>query len=96
MPGGAVYMMVNRKQGAIYTGSTTQLLQRVYQHREKLVEGYTKTHGCMRLAWFEVHDDLLNARHRELQIKKWKRSWKIRLIESGNPDWKDLWFDIRA
>lgn len=96
MTGGAVYMMVNRKQGAIYTGSTAKLLERIFQHREKLVEGYTKTHGCTRLAWFEMHDDLQNARHRELQTKKWKRSWKIRLIESANPDWKDLWFDIRA
>ncbi|TXC67837.1 GIY-YIG nuclease family protein [Sphingorhabdus soli] len=88
--------MANRKQGAIYTGSTSNLLARIFQHRERLVEGHSKTYGCTRLVWFEIHDDLQNARHRELQIKKWKRSWKIRLIESGNPDWKDLWFDIRA
>jgi putative endonuclease len=93
--GGAVYIMANRRNGAIYTGSTANLVQRTYQHREALVEGFTKEHGCKLLVWFEVHDDLQEARRRELQIKKWKRSWKVRLIEEANPDWRDLWFDIR-
>ncbi|MGH6694529.1 GIY-YIG nuclease family protein [Sphingopyxis sp.] len=96
MKSGAVYIMANRKNGAIYTGSTSKLVQRVYQHREMLIEGFTKTHGCKLLAWFEVHEDLQEARLRELQIKRWKRSWKVRMIEEANPDWRDLWFEIQG
>lgn len=95
MKSGAVYIMANRRNGAIYAGSTSKLVQRTYQHREGLIEGHTKTYGCKLLVWFEVDDDLHEARRREFQIKKWKRSWKIRLIEESNPDWRDLWFDIR-
>ena len=77
MKSGAVYMMVNRKNGTVYTGSTSKLVQRVYQHRQMMIEGFTRTHGCVRLVWFEVHADLREARLRELQIKRWKRSWKV-------------------
>jgi putative endonuclease len=94
--GGAVYLMANRKNGALYTGSTSKLVQRVSQHREMLIEGHTKTHGCTKLVWFEVHEDLQEARRRELQIKRWKRSWKVRMIEEANSDWRDLWFDIQG
>ena len=94
MKSGAAYMMANRHNGAIYTGSTSNLVQRTWQHRELLIEGFTKEHGCTRLVWFEMHDDLQDARMREWRIKKWKRSWKIRLIEETNPDWRDLWFDL--
>ena len=66
------------------------------QHREGLIEGFTKTHGCKQLVWFEVHEDLQEARARELQIKRWKRSWKVRMIEEANPDWRDLWFEIQG
>lgn len=90
-----VYIMANRRNGTIYTGVTSQLVQRVWQHREGVMEGFAKTHGCTRLVWFEGHDDLQAARRREVQIKAWKRDWKIRLIEEANPDWRDLWFDIR-
>ncbi len=94
MKSGFVYFMANRKNGAIYTGVTSNLTKRVYQHREGLIVGFTKQHGCKRLVWFEQHDDLQEARARELRIKKWKRDWKIRLIEESNPDWNDLWFEI--
>ena len=94
MKSGFVYFMANRKNGAIYTGVTSNLTSRVYQHREGLIDGFTKQHGCTKLVWFEQHDDLQNARARELQIKKWKRNWKIRLIEESNTDWNDLWFEI--
>lgn len=66
MKSGAVYIMANRKNGAIYTGSTSKLVQRVYQHRTMLIEGFTKTHGCVFLVWFEAHEDLQEARRREL------------------------------
>ena len=72
------------------------LVQRIYQHREGLIEGFTKSHGCTLLVWFEAHEDLQEARKREWQIKKWKRSWKVRLIEEMNPDWRDLWFEIQG
>jgi putative endonuclease len=96
MKSGAVYIMANRKNGAIYTGSTAILVQRIYQHREGLIDGHTKTHGCKRLVWSEVHEDLQEACKRELQIKKWKRNWKVRMIEETNPDWRDLWFEIQG
>ncbi|GAA0484194.1 GIY-YIG nuclease family protein [Parasphingorhabdus litoris] len=94
MKPGAVYFMANRKNGAIYTGVTSDLIKRVYQHRNGLVDGFTKDHDCKKLVWFEMFDDLEEARRREVQIKKWKRHWKIKRIEEHNPDWDDLWFDI--
>ena len=67
------------------------LVARAYQHRNGLVDGFTREHGCTLLVWFEAHDDLQEARRRESQIKKWKRDWKLKLIESENPDWLDLY-----
>src|SRR3546814_20834584 len=96
MKSGAVYIMANRKNGAMYTGSTSKLVQRTYQHREGLIEGFTKTHGCKQLVWFAVHGDLQEARLRELQIKRWKRGWKVRIIEETNPDCRDMWFGIQG
>ena len=82
--------MANRKNGTIYTGVTSELIKRVFEHREGLADGFTKKHGCKLLVWFEVHEDLQEARRRELQIKEWKRAWKIRLIEESNLEWDDL------
>lgn len=87
-------MMANRKQGAIYTGATSNLVERTWQHRNLLIDGFTKRYGCTRLVWYEAHGDIADARQRELRIKEWQRLWKIRLIEEMNPDWRDLWFDI--
>jgi putative endonuclease len=70
---------------------TSDLVGRVYQHREGLVPGFTKRYGCKLLVWFEAHDDLQDARLRELQLKEWKRSWKVRLIEKSNLEWDDLY-----
>jgi putative endonuclease len=89
--GGFVYMMASRKNGTIYIGSTNDLVRRAFEHREGLVEGFTKEHGCKLLVWFETFDDLEEARRRELQMKEWKRSWKVRLIEEVNLDWDDLY-----
>jgi putative endonuclease len=88
---GFVYMMANRKNGTIYTGVASELIKRVCEHREGLIAGFTKRYGCKLLVWFEAHDDLEEARKRELQIKEWKRAWKIRLIEERNVDWDDLY-----
>ncbi len=67
------------------------LIQRIYHHRRGLIEGFSKDKGCSVLVWYEAYDDLQEARRRELQMKKWKRSWKIELIETDNPQWKDLY-----
>jgi putative endonuclease len=88
---GCVYIMANRKNGTIYIGVTSDLIGRVHAHREGLVAGFTKRYGCKLLVWYEAHDDLQQARQRELQIKEWKRAWKIKLIEEDNLDRDDLY-----
>ncbi|HEU4877132.1 MAG TPA: GIY-YIG nuclease family protein [Sphingomicrobium sp.] len=91
MKAGFVYIMASRKNGTIYVGSTSNLIQRVVQHRKGLADGFTKEHGCKLLVWFEAHDDLQDARRREVQMKEWKRPWKIKRIEERNLDWVDLY-----
>ena len=83
--------MASRRNGTLYLGVTSDLLVRAHQHRTGLIEGFAKEHGCKLLVWYEAHDDLQEARYRELQMKKWKRAWKIELIECNNPQWKDLY-----
>jgi putative endonuclease len=88
---GYVYIMANRKNGTIYIGVTSDLMKRVWEHRNGIVPGFTKKHGCKLLVWFEVHEDLQEARQRELRMKEWNRAWKIKLIEDSNLDWDDLY-----
>jgi len=90
MKAGFVYIMASRKNETIYIGVTSDLVGRVHQHREGLVSGFTKRYGCKLLVWYETHDDVQDARLREVQLKEWKRSWKIRLIEECNLEWDDL------
>jgi putative endonuclease len=87
----AVYMMSNRKHGTLYVGVTSQFLRRVSQHREGLTGGFTKIYGLKRLVWFTHHENMLAAIHHEKRLKKYKRDWKINLIEQDNPNWDDLW-----
>ena len=91
MKAGYAYMMASRRNGTIYIGSTSNLIQRVCQHREGLADGFTKDKNCQLLVWFEAYDDLQGARQRELQMKEWKRPWKIKRIEEENLDWVDLY-----
>jgi putative endonuclease len=86
--------MASRRNGTLYIGVTSELVRRVYQHRTEAIEGFTRKYGCKLLVWYEAYDDLDQARYRELQMKKWKRAWKIELIERSNPQWKDLWPEI--
>lgn len=88
--GGFVYIMASRRNGTLYIGVTSDLLKRVWEHREGLIEGFTKKYGCKMLVWFEQHDDIEAAITREKQMKEWKRAWKLRVIEEKNPDWDDL------
>ena len=89
-----VYLLASQKQGTLYLGVTKDLVRRVYQHREKLLPGFTSRYDVRRLVWFEVFDDPVNAIEREKEIKKWRRAWKIELIEKDNPDWRDLYPEI--
>jgi putative endonuclease len=82
--------MANRRNGAVYIGSTSDLVKRAWEHRNGVVAGFTRKHGCKLLVWFEAHDDIQDARVREAQMKKWKRLWKLSSIEQMNPDWQDL------
>jgi len=91
MKAGVVYIMANRKNGTIYIGVTSDLVKRVWEHRNGVVSGFTKEYGCKLLVWFEVHEDLQDARQRELRMKERKRAWKIKLIEEHNLDWDDLY-----
>ncbi|MBI1204122.1 MAG: GIY-YIG nuclease family protein [Rhodopseudomonas sp.] len=89
-----VYLLATRKQGTLYLGITNDLVRRTYQHKEKLLPGFTSRYDIRRLVWFEVYDDPINAIAREKEIKKWRRAWKVALIEKGNPDWRDLYPEI--
>ena len=91
MKAGFVYIMASAKNGTIYIGVTSDLVKRIWEHREGVVPGFTKRHGCKLLVWFEAYDDLDQARLRELQMKEWNRAWKIKLIEEKNLDWNDLY-----
>ncbi len=88
---GYVYIMASDRNGTIYLGVTSTLAQRVLQHREGVVDGFTRKHRCHRLVWFEAHESIESARQRELRMKEWKRAWKLREIEGLNPDWDDLY-----
>jgi putative endonuclease len=90
-----VYMMANRKNGAIYTGVTGDPAGRVWQHKTHAFKGsFTERYDCDKLVWYEVTDSPEPAILREKQIKEWKRAWKVRLIEEANPEWRDLSGDV--
>lgn len=88
-----VYILASQKKGTLYIGMTNNLLRRVYEHKKKLVEGFTKKYGIDILIYFEETNDVNSAIHREKQLKRWKRDWKIELIENINPEWKDLYYE---
>jgi putative endonuclease len=85
-----VYVMASRRNGTLYIGVTNDLLRRVWQHKNDVHEGFTKEYGVHRLVWYESTTDIHAALQREKQMKKWRRQWKINLIEKENPDWDDL------
>ncbi len=89
-----LYIIASRRDGAIYIGVTNDLVRRVYEHRIKAVPGFTSKYNITQLVWFEICDDPISAISREKKLKKWKRSWKIKLIEAENPEWKDLYESI--
>jgi len=94
MKNGYVYIVTNKPFGTLYIGVTSDLVKRIWEHREKLVEGFTKRYGLNRLVYYEIHERIDEAIYREKQMKEWNRNWKLRQIMEMNPDWKDLYDEI--
>jgi putative endonuclease len=90
----AVYILASKRNGTLYIGVTSNLPKRVWEHREGLVDGFSKEYSVKNLVWYEVHGDAISAITREKQLKKWNRIWKHSLIEKANPEWKDLFAEI--
>ena len=88
--GPTVYLLASRRNGTLYLGVTSHLVQRIHQHREGCIPGFTREYGVKMLVWFEQHATMEAAIQREKRIKKWNRAWKLELIESANPDWREL------
>ena len=89
-----VYLLASRRNGTLYVGVTSDLIKRVHGHKNNLVEGFTKKYNVHNLVYFETTEDINSAIAREKQIKKWKRAWKIELIEKNNPEWRDLYSEL--
>jgi putative endonuclease len=85
------YLLASKKHGTLYLGVTNDIVRRVYEHRTDAVDGFTSQYGVHKLVWFEIYDNALTAIAREKDLKKWRRDWKIRLIEEQNPEWGDLY-----
>jgi len=86
-----VYIMASGRNGTVYLGSTNDLVRRAWEHRNDVVESFTKRYKCHSLVWYEVHATLESARLREKRMKEWRRAWKLRKIEAVNPEWADLY-----
>jgi putative endonuclease len=90
----AVYILASQRNGTLYTGVTSDLIKRTWEHKNNFVDGFTKRYGVHFLVYFELHGNMISAITREKQIKKWNRAWKIQFIESINIEWRDLWDEI--
>jgi putative endonuclease len=88
---GYVYILASRRNGTLYIGVTSDLQSRIHEHKIGAVRGFTRKYGCKTLVWYQAFDQLDCARRRELQMKEWRRAWKLRVIEEMNPDWTDLY-----
>ena len=91
----AVYILASRERGTLYVGVTGWLRERVWQHRQGLIEGFTRQYHVRQLVWFELHVDFASAFKRETCLKRWNRAWKLAIIENANPTWRDLWPDLQ-
>jgi putative endonuclease len=90
----AVYILASERNGTLYIGVTSYLVKRIWEHKNNLVKGFTKRYGVHNLVWYELHNNMNSAIEREKNVKEWKRTWKIRLLEENNPDWNDLYNTI--
>jgi len=89
-----VYLLASKRNGTLYVGVTSNLIKRVYEHKNNLGSGFTQKYKIHNLVYYETTDDINSAITREKQLKKWKRAWKIELIEKNNPGWRDLYFEL--
>ena len=89
-----VYILTNKPNGVLYIGVTSDLPARIWQHKNKVVKGFTKKYGLDKLVWYEIHEEILPAIQREKALKSWKRQWKINAIERVNPSWRDLYLEL--
>jgi putative endonuclease len=89
-----VYILASRRNGTLYVGVTSDLVKRGWQHKSDFVDGFTKKYSVHNLVYFELLEDMTAAIAREKQLKKWRRAWKVQLIEAQNPQWRDLWTEI--
>ena len=89
-----VYILANKRNGTLYIGVTNDLIRRVYEHKNDLIDGFTKKYVVHRLVYYEQYDDVANAIQREKRLKKWNRQWKIKLIEKENPEWEDIYLQL--
>ncbi len=89
-----VYLLASKHNGTLYTGVTSSLTKRIWEHKNNFVEGFTKKYGVHTLVWYELHETMESAIRREKAIKNWKRAWKITMIEEMNPKWRDLYPDL--
>jgi putative endonuclease len=90
----AVYILASERNGTLYIGVTSDLVKRIWEHKNSLIKGFTKRYRVHLLVWCELHENMDTAIEREKNIKEWKRAWKIRLIEENNPNWNDLYDNI--
>jgi len=91
---GFVYIITNKKEGTLYIGVTSNLVKRVYEHKQKFIDGFSKKYNLTNLVYYEQFDSIENAIKREKQLKNWKREWKLNIINQFNPIWKDLYSSI--
>ena len=89
-----VYLLASRRNGTLYVGVTSDLVKRVWEHKEDLADGFTKRYAVHTLVWYELHESMEAAIRREKAIKEWKRRWKLELIEKQNPEWRDLYYEL--
>ena len=89
-----VYMLASKRNGTLYTGVTSSLIKRIWEHKNNIVESFTSKYGVHTLVWYEVHNTMETAIQREKTIKNWRRAWKIKTIEEMNPEWRDLYPDL--
>jgi putative endonuclease len=89
-----VYLTASKRNGTLYVGVTRDLVRRTYEHKSKTIVGFTQRYGADQLVWFEPHTDVEAAILREKEIKKWRRAWKLALIEKDNPQWRDLYEEV--
>ena len=90
----AVYILASKRNGTLYIGVTSDLVKRIWEHKNNIVEGFTRRYGVHQLVWYEIHENMESAIEREKRLKDWKRKWKLALIEKTNPGWQDLYNTI--